>query len=138
MQGHQRKKGWNGEGGDSGGARRSSAWPWPGRAGRHSGDVTGARRAGAPGTGPLTGSRCRSGFAGGKDRGIGRQCPGVGTREPRCRSLRRRSAALHVLRGGVAGGPGPLEVKAAQVAADVQHLADEVEPGGLQRFQGLG
>src|SRR5690606_3547565 len=33
--------------------------------------------------------------------------------------------------------PGPLEVEAAQVAADVEHLADEVQARRLQRLHGL-
>ncbi len=40
--------------------------------------------------------------------------------------------------GGVAGGPGPLEVEAAEVAGDIDRLADEVEPGhgrGLHRLR---
>src|SRR5918911_3593404 len=39
---------------------------------------------------------------------------------------------------GVARGPCPLEVVAAEVAGHVQDLADEVEAGGLARLQSLG
>src|SRR5690606_35543154 len=38
----------------------------------------------------------------------------------------------------VAGGPGPLEIVAAEPAGDVQALADEVEAGHLFRLEGLG
>src|SRR5690606_1968571 len=42
-----------------------------------------------------------------------------------------------VLRRRVGRGPGPLEVETAQVAADVEHLADEVQPRRFQRLHGL-
>ena len=39
--------------------------------------------------------------------------------------------------GGGAGGPGPLEVEAAQVAGDVDNFADEEEAGDFARFHGF-
>lgn len=44
---------------------------------------------------------------------------------------------LNVLRGGVTRSPGPLEVKAAQVSGDIQHLADKIQPRRLQRLHGF-
>src|ERR1700744_3178988 len=42
------------------------------------------------------------------------------------------------LRRRVARRPGPLKVEAAQVAVDVEYLADEVQAWALQRLHGLG
>src|SRR5271157_5347709 len=47
--------------------------------------------------------------------------------------------ALHGAAGGGCGGPGPLEVEAAEVAGDVNDFADEEETGnfaGLHGFAG--
>ena len=38
---------------------------------------------------------------------------------------------------GVAAGPGPLEIEAAEVARHIHRLADEVEAGDLPGFQGF-
>ena len=40
--------------------------------------------------------------------------------------------------GGDAGGPGPLEVVAAEPAGDVDDLADEVEAGDVAALHGAG
>ncbi len=45
---------------------------------------------------------------------------------------------LHGLCGGVGGGPGPLEVVAAQPAGDVDDLADEEEAGDFAGGEGAG
>ena len=44
---------------------------------------------------------------------------------------------LDSLTGGVTGGPGPLEVVAAEVAGDVNDFADEIQARLLSRFQRL-
>src|SRR5579871_954505 len=48
-------------------------------------------------------------------------------------------ARLQIFRAGVGGGPGPLKIVAAEVAGDVDNLADEKEAGdivGLHGFAG--
>src|SRR5208337_4660552 len=45
--------------------------------------------------------------------------------------------ALHGAAGGGCGGPGPLEVEAAEVAGDVNDFADEEEAGDFARFHGF-
>src|ERR1700679_2758883 len=42
------------------------------------------------------------------------------------------------LPGAVARGPGPLEVKAAQVASDIDYLTDEVQAGHAAALHGFG
>src|SRR5690606_40642188 len=44
---------------------------------------------------------------------------------------------LHILPCAPAGCPGPLQIVAPQPAADVQHLADEKQPGNLDRGKGF-
>src|SRR5690606_22437486 len=39
--------------------------------------------------------------------------------------------------GAIAGGPGPLEVEAAEMAADIQYLADEIQPRAVPGFHGF-
>src|SRR3546814_12885327 len=48
------------------------------------------------------------------------------------------SEVLDDLPGGVAGGPRPLEIEAAEPAGDIKALADEMEPRHLLRLEGLG
>ena len=45
--------------------------------------------------------------------------------------------SLNSLTGGVAAGPGPLEVVAAEVAGDVHDFADEIQAGLFAGFHGL-
>ncbi len=45
---------------------------------------------------------------------------------------------LDRLAGGNAGGPGPLEIVAAEVAGDIHHLTDEEEAGLIMHLHGFG
>ena len=50
-------------------------------------------------------------------------------------------AGVPVLQGaacGGSGGPGPLEIEAAEVAGDVDHFSDEVETWDVAGLHGLG
>lgn len=49
-----------------------------------------------------------------------------------------RAARSERQAGGVGAGPGPLEVEAAQLAGDVQHLADEEQARHRLGLEGLG
>jgi len=48
-----------------------------------------------------------------------------------------RTPKLERAAGGCGGGPGPLEIEAAEVAGDVDDFADEEEAGDFAGFHGF-